>query len=175
MTNPDPVDRCRPKTALVVVRSLYRFLVDDERMVADPGADVATPHVPASLPKALTEDEVSRILDAVVGDEPVARAHRGLDHARLHIDQAELGPAEEPQRAVAGYVAPGQAQMAVVATPAHERAAEVEAVVAAAPRDEHDAFELHTAASVWERFAPLELAAPGAAAIALLEEDVGPT
>jgi hypothetical protein len=54
------------------------------------------------------------------------------------------------------------------------------AVVASAPRDEHDAFELHALApdgtlpSVWTRFAPLELAAPGAAAIALLEADSRP-
>ncbi len=49
--------------------------------------------------------------------------------------------------------------------------ADPEAVVAAAPRDEHDAFELHTLETVWSRFAPLELAAPGAAALALLEAD----
>lgn len=50
--------------------------------------------------------------------------------------------------------------------------ADPDALVAAAPREEHDAFELHTPGSVWERFAPLELAAPGAAAIALLEADM---
>jgi 8-oxo-dGTP pyrophosphatase MutT (NUDIX family) len=54
--------------------------------------------------------------------------------------------------------------------------ADPEAVVAAAPRDEHDAFELHaiaadgTVPTVWEHFEPLELAAPGAAALALLEQ-----
>ena len=54
--------------------------------------------------------------------------------------------------------------------------ADPEAVLAAAPREEHDAFELHaiapdgTVPTIWSRFAPLELAAPGAAAIALLED-----
>jgi integrase/recombinase XerD len=64
------------KRVVVVVRSLYRFLADEERLPGDPGADVATPHVPSALPKALTEDEVARIIDAVAGDEPVARRDR---------------------------------------------------------------------------------------------------
>jgi integrase/recombinase XerD len=66
------------KRAVVVVRSLYRFLVDEERLPDDPGADVATPQVPSALPKALTEDEVTSIIDAVVGDEPVARRDRAV-------------------------------------------------------------------------------------------------
>ncbi|HEV7763062.1 MAG TPA: site-specific tyrosine recombinase [Acidimicrobiales bacterium] len=66
------------KRVVVVVRSLYRFLVDDERLTDDPGADVATPRVPSSLPKALTEDEVTSLLHAVVGDEPVARRDRAV-------------------------------------------------------------------------------------------------
>jgi 8-oxo-dGTP pyrophosphatase MutT (NUDIX family) len=50
--------------------------------------------------------------------------------------------------------------------------ADPEAVLAAAPRDEHDAFALHPVGDdVWSVYAPLELAAPGAAAIALLEAD----
>jgi integrase/recombinase XerD len=66
------------KRVVVVVRSLYRFLVDDERQADDPGADVATPHVPAALPKALSEAEVVSLIDAVVGDEPVARRDRAV-------------------------------------------------------------------------------------------------
>ena len=34
--------------------------------------------MPAGLPKALTEDEVEPLLDAVVGDEPVARRDRAI-------------------------------------------------------------------------------------------------
>ena len=44
---------------------------------SDPGADVEAPRVPAGLPKALTEDE-SALLDAVVGDDPVARRDRAI-------------------------------------------------------------------------------------------------
>jgi len=66
------------KRAVVVVRSLYRFLVEEERLAVDPGADVAVPGVPAGLPKALDEAEVMSLLDAVVGDEPVARRDRAV-------------------------------------------------------------------------------------------------
>jgi integrase/recombinase XerD len=64
--------------ATVAVRSLYRFLADEGSLAADPGADVAAPHVPAALPKALTEEQVGGLLAAVVGDDPVARRDRAV-------------------------------------------------------------------------------------------------
>ena len=64
--------------ALVAVRTLHRFLADEGRAATDPAADVAPPRVPAGLPKPLTEDEVLSLLDAVVGDEPVARRDRAI-------------------------------------------------------------------------------------------------
>jgi integrase/recombinase XerD len=64
--------------AIVAVRSLHRFLAEDGRLPADPGAEVETPRVPSGLPKALTEAEVQALLDAVVGDEPVARRDRAI-------------------------------------------------------------------------------------------------
>jgi integrase/recombinase XerD len=64
--------------AVVAVRSLHRFLAEEGRAPADPGADVATPRVPAGLPKALTEDEVAALLGAVVGDDAVARRDRAI-------------------------------------------------------------------------------------------------
>jgi integrase/recombinase XerD len=64
--------------ATVVVRSLHRFLAEEGTVTADAGADVATPRVPAGLPKPLTEDEVTALLDAVVGHEPVHRRDRAL-------------------------------------------------------------------------------------------------
>ena len=66
------------KRSVVVVRSLYRFLVEEERLARDPGADVAVPSVPMGLPKALDEDEVEALLDAVVGDGPPARRDRAV-------------------------------------------------------------------------------------------------
>src|SRR5688572_16392395 len=64
--------------AVVAVRSMHRFLADEGLADHDPAADVESPRVPQSLPKALTEDEVERLLGAVVGDEPVARRDRAI-------------------------------------------------------------------------------------------------
>lgn len=66
------------KRAVVAVRSLYRFLADEERLPEDPSAGVATPQVAAGLPKGLTEDEVDALLGVVVGDDPVARRDRAV-------------------------------------------------------------------------------------------------
>jgi integrase/recombinase XerD len=64
------------KRAVVVVRSLHRFLAREGTTGSDPSSDVAVPKVPRSLPKALSEEEVGSLLDAVVGDDPVARRDR---------------------------------------------------------------------------------------------------
>ncbi|HLY83627.1 MAG TPA: site-specific tyrosine recombinase XerD [Acidimicrobiales bacterium] len=64
--------------ALVAVRSLHRFLVDEGRAGADPTGDVDAPRVPQGLPKALTEDEVASLLAAVVGDDATARRDRAI-------------------------------------------------------------------------------------------------
>jgi integrase/recombinase XerD len=64
--------------ALVAVRSLHRFCALDGLVDHDPSADLEVPTVPRGLPKALREDEVSRLLDQVAGDDPVARRDRAL-------------------------------------------------------------------------------------------------
>jgi integrase/recombinase XerD len=66
------------KRALVAVRSLHRFRAEEGLGATDPGAEVETPRVPAGLPKALSEEEIGRLLDQVVGDDPVARRDRAL-------------------------------------------------------------------------------------------------
>ncbi len=66
------------KRVVVAVRSLHRFLALEGITATDPAADVEVPRVPAGLPKALTEDEVNRLLDAVVGDDPVACRDRAM-------------------------------------------------------------------------------------------------
>ena len=58
--------------ATVVARSLHRFLVAEGSRIDDPGGRVASPTVPAALPKALTEDQVARLLASVTGDDAVA-------------------------------------------------------------------------------------------------------
>jgi integrase/recombinase XerD len=64
--------------AMAAVRNLHRFLAEEGRSPADPAADVAAPPVPQGLPKALSEDEVTALLEAVVGYEAVHRRDRAI-------------------------------------------------------------------------------------------------
>jgi integrase/recombinase XerD len=64
--------------ALVAVRSLHRFLVDEGLAGLDPTGDVGTPPVPQGLPKALAEEEVTSLLEAVVGEHATARRDRAI-------------------------------------------------------------------------------------------------
>jgi integrase/recombinase XerD len=64
--------------AMVAVRALHRFLVDEGYAGADPAGDVGAPRVPQGLPKALSEEEVERLLEAVTGDDAVARRDRAI-------------------------------------------------------------------------------------------------
>lgn len=64
--------------ALVSVRSLHRFLAEEGDLAIDPGSSVDAPRVPRGLPKALSEDEVGMLLDAVVSREPTARRDRAI-------------------------------------------------------------------------------------------------
>ena len=64
--------------ALVAVRSLHRFLVDEDLAASDPGADLDVPRVPAGLPKALSEAEIETLFAQVRGTEPVALRDRAV-------------------------------------------------------------------------------------------------
>jgi integrase/recombinase XerD len=64
--------------ALVAVRSLHTFLAEEGEAPADPGRGVDAPRVPRGLPKALSEADVTMLLDAVVGLEPTARRDRAI-------------------------------------------------------------------------------------------------
>jgi integrase/recombinase XerD len=66
------------KRRAVAVRSLYRFLVADGVLAVDPASAVEVPAVPTGLPKALTEEEVGRLLDAVVGIDVAAVRDRAI-------------------------------------------------------------------------------------------------
>lgn len=62
----------------VAVRGLHRFALAEGLLDHDPGADLEQVRVPAGLPKPLTEEEVERLLDSVVGDDPLARRDRAV-------------------------------------------------------------------------------------------------
>jgi integrase/recombinase XerD len=64
--------------AVVAVRSLHRFLAEEGMADDDPSADLDPPRVPSSLPKALAEADINALLDAPVGDEPLARRDRAV-------------------------------------------------------------------------------------------------
>lgn len=66
------------KRATVAVRSLHRFRADEGLAEYDPSVGVETPRVPSGLPKALSESEIERLLDQVVGDDPMARRDRAI-------------------------------------------------------------------------------------------------
>ena len=63
---------------LVSARGLHRFLVAEGHRADDPAADVEIPSVPKGLPKALSVPQVASLMEAVVGDDPVARRDRAL-------------------------------------------------------------------------------------------------
>ncbi|MCU1359064.1 MAG: xerD [Ilumatobacteraceae bacterium] len=63
---------------LAAIRMLHRFLVDEERRTDDPTADLDGIRVPAGLPKPLSEAEVTSLLDAVVGSDPIALRDRAM-------------------------------------------------------------------------------------------------
>ena len=65
--------------ALVAVRGLHRFMVLEGATLADPAADVRPPSAPQRLPKAISTDDVERLLEASsVGGTPAALRDRAL-------------------------------------------------------------------------------------------------
>ncbi len=63
---------------LVAVRGAHRFFVVEEMRPDDPAADVEIPRVPRGLPKALTVEQVSGLIEGVTGDDRVARRDRAI-------------------------------------------------------------------------------------------------
>jgi integrase/recombinase XerD len=62
--------------AMVAVRGLHRFLVDEGETTSDPGLHVELARVPAGLPKALPLADVERLIEAAWGDDPLVRRDR---------------------------------------------------------------------------------------------------
>jgi integrase/recombinase XerD len=63
---------------LAAVRMLHRFMAEEGLRADDPTADLEGVRVPAGIPHPLTEAEVEQVLDAVVGNAPVALRDRAL-------------------------------------------------------------------------------------------------
>lgn len=61
-----------------VLRGFHRFLVDEGGATSDPTADLDGGRVPLRLPKALSEEQIGRLLGAVVGEGPLVLRDRAL-------------------------------------------------------------------------------------------------
>ncbi|HEV2368424.1 MAG TPA: site-specific tyrosine recombinase XerD [Acidimicrobiales bacterium] len=64
--------------ALVAIRSLHRFCVEEGAAAGDPTGDVDAPRVPQGLPKALSEEDVESLLASATGYEPLDRRDRAI-------------------------------------------------------------------------------------------------
>lgn len=60
------------------VRGLHRFLLEEGEVDADVARDVKPPKLPSRLPKALSIDQVTALLDATSGDDIQALRDRAL-------------------------------------------------------------------------------------------------
>jgi len=60
------------------MRGLYGFLVDEGSLAFDPTETTGAIAVPSRLPKALSEEEVLRLLDGISLDDPLSRRDRAL-------------------------------------------------------------------------------------------------
>ena len=63
---------------LAAIRMLHRFLVEEGMRVDDPTGDLEGVRVPAGLPKPLSEAEITSLIDAVVGTDPVSLRDRAM-------------------------------------------------------------------------------------------------
>jgi integrase/recombinase XerD len=75
---------------LASVRGFHRFMVRERLAGSDPSRQLGTPQVPATLPKALTVEEVASLLDLVGADagrlpDRLARARAARDQALLEL------------------------------------------------------------------------------------------
>ena len=64
--------------ASAAIRTFHRFLAQEDATTPDPAAQVEPPTRGRGVPKALTEAQVTALLDGVVGFDPVARRDRAM-------------------------------------------------------------------------------------------------
>ena len=80
-TDDDGAPRYAPATiarAIVAVRALHRFALDEDIVDHDPTEELTSNRVPQGIPKALSEADINALLDAVTGDDPRALRDRAV-------------------------------------------------------------------------------------------------
>jgi integrase/recombinase XerD len=60
------------------IKNFHRFLLDEGVVTDDATRELHAPKLPGRLPKALTVAQVQNLLDAIVGDDPIALRDRAL-------------------------------------------------------------------------------------------------
>lgn len=63
---------------IAAIRMLQRFLATEEYRPDDPTARLDGVRVPSGLPKPLSEEQITSLLDAVVGNDPLHRRDRAM-------------------------------------------------------------------------------------------------
>jgi integrase/recombinase XerD len=64
--------------AISSLKRLYRYLLRQNKIAADPTLQIATPKLPRSLPKSLTEEDVELLLNAPDVDTPLGMRDRTM-------------------------------------------------------------------------------------------------
>src|SRR5512145_3268910 len=64
--------------AISSLKRLFRYLLRQNRIAADPTLQIATPKLPRSLPKSLTEEDVELLLNAPDVDTPLGMRDRTM-------------------------------------------------------------------------------------------------
>jgi integrase/recombinase XerD len=64
--------------AISSLKRLYRYLLRQNKVAADPTLQIATPKLPRSLPKSLTEEDVELLLNAPDVDAPLGMRDRTM-------------------------------------------------------------------------------------------------
>lgn len=63
---------------IAAIRMLHRFLATEQYRPDDPTSRLDGVRVPSGIPKPLTEAQVTSLLDAIIGNEPLQRRDRAL-------------------------------------------------------------------------------------------------
>ncbi|WP_411720998.1 site-specific tyrosine recombinase XerD [Mycetocola sp.] len=77
-TRETPLTASSLARVLSSVRGWHRFLLEEGRLETDVAREVKPPKLPSRLPKALSVDQVTALLDAVAGDDVRALRDRAL-------------------------------------------------------------------------------------------------
>ena len=75
---PDPLAPSSVARTVSSIRGFTGFLVDEGLIDVDPATELTAPKLPSRLPKALTIEQVERVLAATDGDEPARLRDKAL-------------------------------------------------------------------------------------------------